>query len=131
MVIWFVDIKCANISINQTAVLGKVVQDMHLIASDEQTLDLDVSVQEVSINADSLRMNEVVQNLISNAIKYLPKNNKLLACLSSNYSKARIEVINESGGVPRRRLIFSFKYIKKYRHSQQRANKHRSGFVYL
>ncbi|MFT7372249.1 MAG: signal transduction histidine kinase, partial [Oleiphilaceae bacterium] len=97
MVIWFVDIKCANISINQTAVLGKVVQDMHLIASDEQTLDLDVSVQEVSINADSLRMNEVVQNLISNAIKYLPKNNKLLACLSSNYSKARIEVINESG----------------------------------
>jgi signal transduction histidine kinase len=99
-------IESANISIslektNLTLLLGKVVQDMRLIAQDKmQQLDLEVSVQEVWINADSLRIKEVVQNLISNAIKYSPKNSKILVSLSSNHSKARIEVIDEAGGIP-------------------------------
>ena len=99
-------IESANISINLekinlTLLLGKVVQDMRLIAQDKmQQLELEVSVQEVWINADSLRIKEVVQNLISNAIKYSPKNNKILVCLSSNQTKARIEVIDEAGGIP-------------------------------
>jgi len=99
-------IESANISIsfekiNLTLLLGKVVQDMRLIAQDKmQQLDLEVSVQEIWINADSLRIKEVVQNLISNAIKYSAKNQKILVCLSSNQAKARIEVIDEAGGIP-------------------------------
>jgi len=99
-------IESANISINfektnLTLLLGKVVQDMRLIAQDKkQQLDLEVSVQEVWVNADSVRIKEVVQNLLSNAIKYSPQNSKILVCLSSNQSKARIEVIDEAGGIP-------------------------------
>jgi len=99
-------IESANISINfekmnLTLLLGKVVQDMRLIAKDKkQKIDIEVSVQEVWVNADSLRMKEVAQNLISNAIKYSPQNSKISVCLSSNQTKARIEVIDEAGGVP-------------------------------
>jgi len=99
-------IESANISINfervnLTTLLGKVVQDMRLIAHDKkQRLDLEVSVQEVWINADSLRVKEVVQNLISNAIKYSPQSGKISVCLSSNQMNARIEVVDEAGGVP-------------------------------
>jgi signal transduction histidine kinase len=99
-------IESANISINfektnLTALIGKVVQDMRLIASDKhQQLDLEVSVQDVWVNADNVRIKEVIQNLISNAIKYSPQGKKILVCLSSNHSKARIEVIDEAGGIP-------------------------------
>lgn len=99
-------IESASISINLeqvnlTSLLMKVIQDMRLIANDkDQELELEVPVQEIWIFADSLRIKEVVQNLISNAIKYSPKSKKILVCLSSNHSRARIEVIDEGGGVP-------------------------------
>jgi two-component system sensor histidine kinase/response regulator len=99
-------IESANISISfqkisLTLLLREVVQDMRLIAQDKmQQLDLEVSVQEIWINADSLRIKEVIQNLISNAIKYSLQNSKISVCLSSNRSKARIEVIDEAGGIP-------------------------------
>ena len=106
-------IESANISIdfekiNLTKLLKKIVKDMQLMVQDKkQTLNLEVSVQAIWVDADELRIKEVMQNLISNAIKYSPKESKIDVCLSSNHKKARIEVIDEGGGRTKRRAAFT------------------------
>ncbi len=112
-------IESASISINLekinlTSLLEKVVQDVQLIAQDKgQKLDLDTPVQAIWVNADEVRIKEVVQNLISNAIKYSPLDSKILVCLSNNNKKVRIEVIDEGGGVPKEEQHLLFKAFSK------------------
>jgi len=107
-------IESANISIdseriNLSLLLEKAVKEIDLLANDKkQTLNLELSVEEVWVDADSVRMKEVIHNVISNAIKYSPLNAKIDICLSSNQRKARVEIIDEAGGIPEeeRHLLF-------------------------
>ena len=96
----------ANISIelervNLCSLLEKVIADAGLLVNDkQQCLNLELPSEPVWVNADSLRIKEVIYNLVSNAIKYSQPKARIDICLSGNHKKARIEVIDEAGGVP-------------------------------
>jgi two-component system, sensor histidine kinase and response regulator len=97
----------ANISItidkvNLCELLKKVVTDANLLAADKQQhISLELPVEPVIVEADSMRIKEVVHNLISNAVKYSQPGAKIEVRLSSNHKKMRIEVVDEAGGVPK------------------------------
>jgi len=99
-------IESASISINKThfnltELLDQIVKETRLLASDkQQNLIIDPMMETVWIRADSMRIKEVVQNLISNAIKYSQIGGNIELAISNNHKKARIEVIDEAGGVP-------------------------------
>lgn len=108
-------IEDANISIdidreNLCSLLDKAVADAQLLANDkQQKLNLELPVEAVWVEADSMRIKEVAYNLISNAIKYSPVGGKIDVRLSSNHKKVRIEVIDEAGGVPKAEQHLLFK----------------------
>ena len=99
-------IESASISINKThfnltELLDQIVKETRLLASDkQQNLIIDPMMETVWIRADSMRIKEVVQNLISNAIKYSQMGGNIELAISNNHKKARVEVIDEAGGVP-------------------------------
>ena len=107
-------IEDANISVsiereNLCELLEKVVSEAQLLAKDkQQVLNLELPVEAVWIEADRVRIAEVIYNLVSNAIKYSEIGGKIDVRLSSNHKKARIEVLDEAGGVPKeeRHLLF-------------------------
>jgi signal transduction histidine kinase len=108
-------IEDANISLsiekqNLCDLLEKAVSDAQLLAKNkQQVLNLELPVEAVWVEADKVRMQEVAYNLISNAIKYSQKGEKIDVRLSSNYKKARIEVLDEAGGVPKEEQHLLFK----------------------
>ncbi|KZY39905.1 hypothetical protein A3749_06385 [Oleiphilus sp. HI0078] len=108
-------IEDANISIdidreNLCSLLDKAVADAQLLANDkQQKLNLELPVEAVWVEADSMRIKEVAYNLISNAIKYSPVGGKIDVRLSSNHKKVRIEVIDEAGGIPKAEQHLLFK----------------------
>lgn len=112
-------IESAHISIHLermdlTELIEKVVKDMALLAKDkEQVLDLQIPVETIWVDADEVRIKEVVQNLISNAIKYSPCGTTIDIGLSCNQKKARIEVMDEGGGVPEEEQHLLFKAFSK------------------
>jgi len=96
--------------VNLSQLLEKTVRETQILAVDkEQRLDLSLCVDEVWVEADALRIKEVIQNLLSNAIKYSSMKGKIEVCLSSNHKKARIEVIDEAGGIPKAEQHLLFK----------------------
>jgi len=107
-------IESASISINKTHfnltdLLEKIVKETRLLANDkEQHLIIDPMMETVWIRADSTRIKEVVQNLISNAIKYSQRGGNIEIAISNNHKKARIEVIDEAGGVPEEEVHLLF-----------------------
>jgi len=112
-------IESANISIsferiNLTQLLKRVIQDMKILANDkDQTLEFEVPVVAIWVDADDVRIKEVIQNLVFNAIKYSPRASKIYVCLSCNHKKARVEVIDEGGGVPKGEQHLLFKAFSK------------------
>ncbi len=96
----------ANISIhlarfNLDDLLQSCVDESRLLAEDkEQELMLTVPREPVVVDADQLRIKEVIQNLLSNAIKYSQVGAPIEVRLSTNGKKARLEVIDEAGGIP-------------------------------
>jgi signal transduction histidine kinase len=108
-------IEDANISIdidreNLCSLLDKAVADAQLLANDkQQKLNLELPVEAVWVEADSMRIKEVAYSLISNAIKYSPVGGKIDVRLSSNHKKVRIEVIDEAGGIPKAEQHLLFK----------------------
>jgi len=102
----FSAIESASISINKThfnltKLLERIVRETTLLANDkQQNLIIDPMMEVVWVRADEVRIKEVLQNLISNAIKYSQKGGNIEIAISNNHKKVRIEVIDEAGGVP-------------------------------
>jgi len=107
-------IQDATISINKEKVLlSELVEHAarmsELMVNDKsQKLTLSIPPDKVWVNVDRLRMQEVLHNLISNAVKYSPRGGTFELCLSSNHEQARVQVIDEAGGIPEseRHLLF-------------------------
>jgi two-component system sensor histidine kinase MtrB len=80
--------------------------------SPEHRLELAVPERPVSLSCDPLRIEQVMTNLISNAIKYSPKGSRIAVTLEHNGSDAIISVIDEGVGISRddqRRLFEPFR----------------------
>jgi two-component system sensor histidine kinase GlrK len=83
----------------------------HKVAVLARQIVLDVSLQPVEIQGDRAKLGTVVDNLISNAIKFSPEKGRLRVYLESRDGQAIIEVADSGPGIPeeeRRRVFDAF-----------------------
>jgi PAS domain S-box-containing protein len=66
----------------------------------ERGLKFEVSVGEESAHSDSSLIEQILRNLVSNAIKYTPEGMISLRCVSSSDSTLRLEVQDTGIGIP-------------------------------
>lgn len=83
--------------------LKSVIEDVlddHKAALLSRNLDLRPSLVPVSVDGDREKLRILVDNLVSNAIKYSPDDNPLWIFLSSHDNQAIIEVADSGPGIP-------------------------------
>ncbi|MBT8117621.1 MAG: HAMP domain-containing protein, partial [Gammaproteobacteria bacterium] len=76
------------------------VLDTHKLAMLARHVRLETSMQPVSFTGDHDKIRTLVDNLVSNAIKYSPENGRLRVGLSSDRAYAYIEVTDSGPGIP-------------------------------
>jgi two-component system sensor histidine kinase GlrK len=81
------------------AVIADVLED-HKLAMLSRKLVLQPSLEPVTISGDREKLRILVDNLVSNAIKYSPDGSPLLVSLSAADSQAVIEVSDAGPGIP-------------------------------
>jgi two-component system sensor histidine kinase GlrK len=81
------------------AVIADVLED-HKLAMLSRKLVLQPSLEPVTISGDQEKLRILVDNLVSNAIKYSPDGSPLLVSLSATDSQAVIEVSDAGPGIP-------------------------------
>ena len=72
-------------------------------------LTLRSAPEPVVINGDSVRLEQVVYNLISNAIKYSPSGSKISLTINANRHWASIQITDQGIGIPAEALPHIFK----------------------
>jgi two-component system sensor histidine kinase GlrK len=85
--------------VDMKAVIDAVLTD-HKVALLSRKLELRTSLQAVNITGDAEKLRILMDNLISNAIKYSPDSSPLWVLLSSRGSRAIIEVADCGPGIP-------------------------------
>lgn len=102
-----------------------VLDENHLRASDHDiTLKLDTGTypedQPVYVFAEAMRIYQVIENLISNAIKYSNDGSSVMVRLTDMDDKVRIEVIDHGIGIPEKDIPNVFD--KLYRADNKRSH---------
>jgi signal transduction histidine kinase len=77
----------------------RVVEEMQL-ALDRHTITIHSPDQPVLIMGDELRLEQVLQNLISNAIKYSPEGGPITVQVEQYDARARVAVTDRGIGIP-------------------------------
>jgi two-component system sensor histidine kinase GlrK len=80
-------------------VIRDVLED-HKVAILSRQLELSKSLEAVSLVGDRAKLRTLVDNLVSNAIKYSPVGSRLSVSLSTRDSQAFIEVADSGPGIP-------------------------------
>jgi len=80
-------------------IIKNVLAD-HKVTILSRQLELRTSLQSVSVSGDAEKLRILVDNLISNAIKYSPDGSPLWVLLSSRGAEAIIEVADNGPGIP-------------------------------
>jgi signal transduction histidine kinase len=94
-----IDYKLAFSNFNIHELIQSVITDFELQASKKkQTLILNSSNNLVYITSDRLKIKEVVENLISNAIKYSKEEMKIIVSLKRDENHVRISVEDNGPG---------------------------------
>ena len=94
--------------------LSKVIRDVledHKVALLSRKLDLRTSMQPVKLRGDKQKLRIMVDNLVSNAIKYSPDGSPLWVLLFKRDARAIIEVADVGPGIPvaeRERIFEAF-----------------------
>ncbi|MCE1252066.1 MAG: ATP-binding protein [Anaerolineae bacterium] len=87
------------------------------------TIDVDVvgTASELSIAADASRLDQVLGNLVSNALRYTPEGGKLILRARREASEMIIDVIDSGEGIPEEDLPYIFN--RFWRGDRSRAHK--------
>jgi two-component system sensor histidine kinase GlrK len=80
-------------------IIEQVLED-HKVTLFSRKLDLRVSLQPVSLEGDAEKLRILVDNLVSNAIKYSPDGGPLWVLLCRRDANAVIEVADSGPGIP-------------------------------
>jgi two-component system sensor histidine kinase GlrK len=83
--------------------LGRIIREVlkdHKVALLSHKLDLRTSMQTVRLRGDKQKLRVMVDNLISNAIKYSPDGSPLWVLLFKREGRAIIEVADAGPGIP-------------------------------
>ncbi|MBN2482080.1 MAG: HAMP domain-containing histidine kinase [Bacteroidales bacterium] len=90
--------------------VGKVIQELRPVASDKGIgIDLINELKENKLAGNQISIEEALNNLISNAIKYSPEQSTITVKVSNKRSSLIIEVIDSGIGIPphEQKLIFN------------------------
>ncbi len=84
--------------------LGRLLRDtlqtsMPLIETGRHTVELDLCDEPVWVEADALRLTQVLANLINNAAKYTPPGGRIAILLKERDGEARVEVRDNGVGI--------------------------------
>ena len=72
----------------------------HKLALLSRKLEVQPSLQRVSVNGDREKLRILMDNLVSNAIKYSPDGSSLVVSLSASGSDAVLDVSDAGPGIP-------------------------------
>jgi heavy metal sensor kinase len=79
--------------------LLEVVSQSSVLAAGKVTLEIG-EIDQVAVCGDRYRLKQVILNLISNAIKYSPKESKVLVGLSQGATHAQLQIRDFGSGIP-------------------------------
>lgn len=85
--------------VDLNALICRVVEETQL-ATEHHTLHLVTVDEPLLIRGDVLRLEHVIQNLISNAIKYSPAADSIIVQVEQQQGSARVAVIDHGIGIP-------------------------------
>jgi signal transduction histidine kinase len=93
--------------------------------ANENQIELVLQLEPSSmIFADRDRVTQVVQNLLSNALKFSPKQSKILIQTQKKASRVRVEVIDFGTGIPKE---FQPQIFQKFTQADSSASRHAQG----
>jgi signal transduction histidine kinase len=93
--------------------------------ANENQIELVLQLEPSSmIFADRDRVTQVVQNLLSNALKFSPKQSKVLIQTQKKASRIRVEVIDFGTGIPKE---FQPQIFQKFTQADSSASRHAQG----
>lgn len=98
--------------------LRHLATDFSAIAKD-QGLELRVVPSSAWVRSDAKLLRRVVQNFLSNAIRYTPKGKILLGCRRLK-GYLRIEVLDTGPGIPEDQLAFIFEEFRRLEHGRDK-----------
>ena len=80
------------------------------VFTEDATLDreIDVTTEPVSVNADAIRLEQVLTNIVNNAVKYTPAGGRIRVALRAEGSEAVLTVEDTGLGISPRMLPFIF-----------------------
>ena len=88
-------------SVNITQLIIKSVEQHQILAQKKnQKLDYSISNKKIVVNIDSERIQQVLSNVISNAIKYSPENAEINVKLYEEDDFALVSVSDTGFGIP-------------------------------
>jgi signal transduction histidine kinase len=114
-------IECAPLDI--CALVGRVVREIAPTA-DDRTIELICPDQPMLVNGDTLRLEQVLQNLIQNALKYSRPPASVRVTLTVDADMARLDVQDHGMGIPRDALP---KLFQRFYRAENAEQQHISG----
>ncbi|OZG73290.1 hypothetical protein BTA51_12505 [Hahella sp. CCB-MM4] len=91
-----------------------------MFAEEGLLLVLDIPDREISIYADASRLQQLVGNLLTNALKYVEKKGRVRLSVSSNGEHAVVSVDDSGPGVPAESLPYLFDHLYRVEGSRNR-----------
>ncbi|KGX85954.1 ATP-binding protein [Pontibacillus litoralis] len=107
--------------------IDRVVRKFHGIAKDydvELEIDMGNMEEEVCVHIDPDRMEQVLTNLIDNAIRHTQEDTKIKVSLSQTETNVMINIEDQGYGIPEEDLPFIFERFYKADKSRQRKQRH-------
>ncbi|MFC2028419.1 sensor histidine kinase [Chloroflexota bacterium] len=102
-----------------------VLKDLHLLAGNRIQLKI-VDIDQILVNGDIDRLQQVLVNLISNAIKYTPGDGIVSLTLRKEEDQAKLTIRDNGPGIPQEDLPHIFE--RFYRAEKSRTRSKSSGF---
>jgi len=88
----------------------------HLIEQNGHTWILEAPESELTVLADRIRMNQVLMNILDNAVKFTPKGGKIIICINTEEKEVKIQISDTGIGIGKEdleRVFIPFSAIKK------------------
>ena len=106
--------------VNLRPILKEVAAEMSVVAKKKaQALNLEIPRILPKVNADYSRIKQVVDNLVTNAVKFTPKGGKITISARENEGKLIVEVKDTGVGLTEDELE---KVFEPYYHKEQKNN---------
>jgi PAS domain S-box-containing protein len=90
-------------------------------APDSIRIDVDTPERVVMVLGDSMRLGQVVTNLLTNAVKYSPGGTRVVAQVTSTDVEARVAIVDEGVGIPEDEMPHLFNRFYRVRSTSEVA----------